>query len=339
MSSNPFNSKNMLLAALGAMPGPSSAFGSLAPNATPPETPKALPTDNELMIANALLGNFGNSPSTAFGVALANSQFGSNLGAPFGVAPSLPAARPFNALEAAINPNTPRLGSIYRAPLPAATPAPKKLKAFFSFHYEDIMRVNVVRNAWKIDHPDSAEMRSFYDSSLWESRKASGDEALKKLIRAGVAYTSAVCVLIGSDTWSRRWVHYEIARTIIDGKGLLGVHLNSIRHHKTLTAHTRGANPLSFMGIAKIQNHPWYNAKYYLYELVAVSNGVAPNTWEWHPYADYTDAIDLPNWVTEPAVGYVTPLSDCAALYDYIAQDGSKNIGAWIDQAAKQAGR
>jgi hypothetical protein len=30
-----------------------------------------------------------------------------------------------------------------------------KRKAFFSFHYDDIMRVNVVRNAWKIDHPDA----------------------------------------------------------------------------------------------------------------------------------------------------------------------------------------
>ena len=30
-----------------------------------------------------------------------------------------------------------------------------KRKVFFSFHYDDIMRVNNVRNAWKIDHPDT----------------------------------------------------------------------------------------------------------------------------------------------------------------------------------------
>jgi hypothetical protein len=29
-----------------------------------------------------------------------------------------------------------------------------KRRAYFAFHYEDIMRVNNVRNAWKIDHPD-----------------------------------------------------------------------------------------------------------------------------------------------------------------------------------------
>jgi hypothetical protein len=128
-----------------------------------------------------------------------------------------------------------------------------KRKAFFSFHYDDIMRVNVVRNAWKIDHPDNALMRSFQDSSLWESRKLEGDEAIKRLIREGVEYTSAVCVLIGTDTWVRRWVRYEIARAIVDGRGLLGIHLNSIRHHHTKTPHTRGLNPLDFMAVGKEQ--------------------------------------------------------------------------------------
>jgi hypothetical protein len=66
------------------------------------------------------------------------------------------------------------------------------------------MRVNNVRNAWKIDHPDSALYRSFQDSSLWESKKLEGDDSLMRLIREGVQYTSAVCVLIGTHTWSRR---------------------------------------------------------------------------------------------------------------------------------------
>ena len=88
----------------------------------------------------------------------------------------------------------------------------KKRKAFFSFHYDDIMRVNNVRNAWKIDHPDAPEMRSFLDSSLWEARKLENEDTLKRLMREGVQYASAVCVLAGRDTWSRRWVRYEIAR-------------------------------------------------------------------------------------------------------------------------------
>ena len=78
-----------------------------------------------------------------------------------------------------------------------------KRKAYFAFHYDDIMRVNNVRQAWKIDHPDGPLIRSFYDSSLWESKKAEGPKAVKNLIRTVDKYTSAVCVLIGSETWTR----------------------------------------------------------------------------------------------------------------------------------------
>src|SRR5699024_9299286 len=104
---------------------------------------------------------------------------------------------------------------------------------FFSFHFDDIMRVNNVRNAWKITHADSSSNRSFYDSSLWETRKVTKPEVIQQIIRVGVLGTSAVCVLVGSTTLDRRWVKYEIARAIIDGRGLLAVHLNSIKHHQT----------------------------------------------------------------------------------------------------------
>jgi hypothetical protein len=85
-------------------------------------------------------------------------------------------------------------------------PPAVKRKAYFAFHFDDVMRVNVVRNAWKITHPDAPLARSFYDSSIWERRRLEGDDTLKRLMREGVQYTSAVCVLIGADTWSRRWV-------------------------------------------------------------------------------------------------------------------------------------
>lgn len=224
------------------------------------------------------------------------------------------------------------------APLWPIAPAIKR-KAFFSFHYDDIMRVNVVRNAWKIDHPDTALMRSFQDSSLWEARKLEGDDAVKRVIREGVEYTSAVCVLIGTETWLRQWVKYEIARAIIDGRGLLAVHLNSIRHHHTQTPHTRGHNPLDFMALGKIQEGILSTPRYYLFEKKAVSDGIAGYKWEWHRYSDYTSSVSLPPWLADPVAGYVTPLSQNATVYDYIADDGHKNIGSWIDRAAQGAGR
>jgi hypothetical protein len=214
-----------------------------------------------------------------------------------------------------------------------------KRKAFFSFHFDDVMRVNVVRNAWKITHPDSDAVRSFYDSSLWERRKLEGDDALKRLIREGVSYTSAVCVLIGSETWLRRWVKYEIARSIIDGRGLLAIHLNSIRHHQTQTPHTRGPNPLEFMAVGKVQATLLSEPRYYLFEKLAVPNGLGGYMWQWHRYSDFTDPVKLPRWLRDPQPDYVMPLSANADQYDYIAADGHKNIGAWIDRAAQRAGR
>ncbi|MGQ0444713.1 MAG: TIR domain-containing protein, partial [Beijerinckiaceae bacterium] len=208
--------------------------------------------------------------------------------------------------------------------------APVKRKAFFSFHFDDVMRVNVVRNAWKITHPDSALMRSFSDSSLWESRKREGPESLKQLIRDGVKHTSTICVLVGVETWSRRWVRYEIARGVIDSRGLLAVHINSINHHQTRTPHARGPNPLAYMSVGKVQSSPFSLPVYYLFE--RTSQG-------WDRYQDHTTAISLPPWLADPAPGYVTPLSYCADEYDYIPHDGHKNIGAWIDRAAQKAGR
>jgi hypothetical protein len=206
----------------------------------------------------------------------------------------------------------------------------KKRKAFFSFQFDDVMRVNVVRNAWKVGHPDGPDMRSFYDSSLWERRQLEGPDSVKKVIREGVEYTSAVCVLAGSQTWSRRWVRYEIARAIIDERGLLTVHLNSIRHHQTQTAHERGPNPLGYMAVGKVQSNALEPPRYYLFERAVQG---------WARYQDYTTPVSLPRWLADMPAGQVRPLSAGTAEHDYIAQDGHMNIGAWIDAAAQQVGR
>jgi len=215
---------------------------------------------------------------------------------------------------------------------------PIKRKAFFSFYFDDVMRVNVVRNTWKITHPDSLTMRSFYDSSLWEKKKADGDDAVKRLIREGVCNTSAVCVLAGADTWSRRWVRYEIARALIDKRGLLTVHINRIRHHKMLSAHPRGVNPLAFMGVCKVQPNLLYLPRYYLCEKLSVSTPGGPE-WQWHLYQDHTDPVELPRWLHDCGPGEVSILSGSAGEYDYSANNGHQNIGKWIDAAAKAAGR
>jgi hypothetical protein len=294
------------------------ALGGAASDLFPPPKP-ALPVSS-LPYTGALADFLGPQPKPAL-----TNAMGAAVSDLF---PTSPLSRAYGSLAGPFAPPPPK----------PVTPVVKR-KAFFSFHYDDIMRVNVVRNAWKIIHPDNALMRSFYDSSLWESRKLEGDEAVKRLIRNGVEYTSAVCVLIGTDTWLRRWVRYEIARAVVDGRGLLGVHLNSIRHHQTQTPHTRGHNPLDFMAVGKVQPDVWKPARYYLFEKQAWPNGVGGYRWVWNRYSDYTDPVSLPSWLADPAPEYVTPLSQNASVYDYTAGHGHRNIGSWIDNAAQGAGR
>lgn len=99
-------------------------------------------------------------------------------------------------------------------------------RTFFSFHYQrDIWRVNVVRNAGVVDAQAAA---GWTDASLWEEAKREGDDAVKRLIEKGLQGTSVTVVLIGAKTSTRRWVNYEIRRSIDLGNGVLGVYIHGI---------------------------------------------------------------------------------------------------------------
>lgn len=301
---------------------PVSALASLFALGTPPPRASALGLD---AVANALmarpepvglgLGNFLTLNSTP---GLSRNALGY-------VPPPLP-----------VNPppirGTGFLGSV-PAPRPPAAIAPTRRKTFFSFHYADIMRVNNVRNALKIYNPTSDAFPTFYDSSLWESRKLEGDEALKRMIREGVERTSVVCVLIGTETWSREWVRYEIARSVIDKKGMVALDINGLNHHRDGVAHERGPNPLSYMAVGKMKDGT--------YRLFERRQTIVAGRWEWgwHRYAKFGWAVDLPKYLPDPQPDFVTPLDKGAFRYDFVQQQGHKNIGGWIDLAAARAGR
>ncbi len=168
--------------------------------------------------------------------------------------------------------------------------ATKEASRFFLFslqrHHEGQQRRNSGEFA-KSSTDSGRNIEGYYDASLWESRKLEGDEGLKRLIRDGVKNTSAVCVLVGTDTWHRRWVRYEVARSVIDGKGLLAVHINSINHHERRSPDKRGDNPCRYLGLAVAENR-----KYYLCERFN-QNGA----WSWRWYQDYTQRLTSPHIV------------------------------------------
>jgi antiphage defense system Thoeris ThsB-like protein len=233
----------------------------------------------------------------------------------------------------------PGLAAFRPRPNPAANTilgrALLKRKVYFAFDFDDLMRTNNVRQAWKIHHPGSALNRSFYDRSIWESRNIENDEALKGLMRGAIKYSSAVCVLVGTDTWRSRWVKYEISRAVVDERGLLAVHINGLNHIERRAPDPLGYNPLEVMGIFRSASD-----RYYLYEknvVVDPTNGQLG--WEWRKYEDYTDPVPLPPYLPPVGVNLVMPLTWATRAYDYVAELGHKNIGAWIDSAAVAAGR
>ena len=100
-------------------------------------------------------------------------------------------------------------------------------RVFFSFHYDDVTRVNVVRNSDRIVRQYERAAR-FHDASLWEKAKKQGRLALKRMINDGLQGTSVTCVLVGQHTWERPWVRYEILKSFARGNGILAVQIHDV---------------------------------------------------------------------------------------------------------------
>ncbi|MGE3986727.1 TIR domain-containing protein [Pseudorhodoplanes sp.] len=259
------------------------------------------------------------------------------LGSIFGSQAELP--KPRSTLASLLDPQPKPQGLfgltnlVPTTPKPALPVVPVKRKVFFSFHYKDIIRVNNIRMAWNIDHPDRDIKRNFYDKSLWESAETKGREALKSLIRNGMKGSSTVCVLIGSETWDRPFVKYEIARSLVESKGLFAVHINGLNHHHRKAPDPFGFNPLHLMGVYKAPNGSHYIAEK---RNVVVNYLTGQAEWQWQQYGEYTAPITRPRYLPEMATNEVVPLSQGTVEYYY---DPKNDLGSWIDQAARAVGR
>jgi hypothetical protein len=154
-------------------------------------------------------------------------------------------------------------------------------------------------------------------------------------MREAVRNSTTVCVLSGANTWRSRWVKYEIARAVIEERGLLAIHIDDVEPNRT-TAERPGLNPLHVMGIYQHEN-----GHYYLVERHEVVKDVSTGAlgFEWRLYADHPDPLVPPRYVGDIDMGRAAPLSMFTAEHDFLADDGAANIVGWIDDAAAQVGR
>lgn len=186
-------------------------------------------------------------------------------------------------------------------------------RVFFSFHYQDVIdfRANVVRNH-KLTKNDNA---GYFDASIWEDAKKTSDLALKRLINSELKNTSTTCVLVGTHTFERRWVDYEIMKSLQKGNKLLAIHINGIPGKDGKTKNN-GNNPFYYLGYSfdntgkKVNLHNYINGKWIAY-------------------------TDLASWsvneVSENKRNKIFRLSTLYAIYDWIKDDGYNNFPEWID--------
>lgn len=100
-------------------------------------------------------------------------------------------------------------------------------RTFFSFHYQrDIWRINQVRN---VPNVIGCAAAGFQDASLWEEAKKKGDAAIKAMIDKALENTSVTVVFIGNQTANRKYINYEIDKSVERGNGILGVRIHHLK--------------------------------------------------------------------------------------------------------------
>src|ERR1044072_7907582 len=218
------------------------------------------------------------------------------------------------------------------APAPAIPAVPRERMTYFAFDFDDIMRVNNVRQSGKIGPRVFGNSRGFKDRSIWEKSNAKTKNGLKQVMQKAVDWTGVVSVLIGTTTHQSFWVRYEIALSVIGQRGLVAIDLNSINHSDQSGPDPLGVNPLHFMGVCKRSNGSWY-----LIEKIVVETPERPD-WKWVWYDQYTKSVPRPAYIPD-VENTVMPLALYTDRYDFKAEGGAGNMGLWLDVAAKRAGR
>ena len=124
-----------------------------------------------------------------------------------------------------------------------------KRQVFFSFHYDnDAWRVSQVRNLGVV------ESQKLFSDNSWETVRRKSDPAIKSWIDNEMKWRSCVVVLIGAETANRKWVQYEIEHAWKEGKGIVGIYIDSLED-STGKQSKRGKNPFDYFCIDTTFNY------------------------------------------------------------------------------------
>lgn len=193
---------------------------------------------------------------------------------------------------------------------------------YFSFHYQDVIdfRANVVRNSGKFRQKGT----EFRDSSIWEEAEEKQIKKIKSLIDDELKGSSVTCVLIGSETYSRRFVRYELLKSFELKKGQVGVGINWIKDKNGNTKFWPGENPFNYLGlkISKDGN---------------TINFLEKKDSSWITFKDLPSIKN--SHFEKESFGKEFTLSNFYKRFSYDWDNGKKNFPTWIEEAAEKAGR
>lgn len=116
-------------------------------------------------------------------------------------------------------------------------------RVFYSFHFDnDVMRVQLIRNI------GSLEENKPVNPNEWEKVRARGNAAIEQWIQDNMSHRQCVVVLIGSETYKRPWVQYEIEKAWRDKRGVVGVYIHNLKCARNGTCN-QGLNPFDYLTI------------------------------------------------------------------------------------------
>ncbi len=110
-------------------------------------------------------------------------------------------------------------------------------KVFFSFHYKpDNWRASQVRNMGVIEGNEPCS------DNDWESVASAGEQAIENWIAGQIKDRTCAVVLVGTETWQRKWVIHEIKECWNSGMGVVGIRIHGLKD-RTGQQCSAGANP------------------------------------------------------------------------------------------------
>lgn len=112
------------------------------------------------------------------------------------------------------------------------------------------------------------ERAGFIDHADWESLERQGDDAIKRWIDGQLSGASVTVVLIGAETFDRKWVNYEIQQSYAGRKGMFGIYVHQLKDPRTGLTDYKGRNPFENIFITDSNPRRYLSEFYPTYDWV-----------------------------------------------------------------------